>query len=82
MRALRPRSGLVDRREVGLRALPHRRSSDGDCPIELPVCYGNAKTKGLFPSLGRSSGINWRKLAVVAARPVLTAMYAGRRRRS
>ena len=25
--------------------------------------------------LGRSSGVNWRKLAVVAARPVLTAMY-------
>ena len=37
--------------------------------------YGNAKTKRSFPMLGRNSGVNCRKLAVVAARPVLTAMY-------
>ena len=42
---------------------------------ETRGCYGNANTKRLLPLLGRSSGVNWRKLAVVAARPVLTAMY-------
>ena len=45
------------------------------CVDSIKLQFCNAKTNRLFPLLGRSSGVNCRKLAVVAAGPVPTAMY-------